>query len=223
MSRRYSMVAVLTLAGLAVFTLLGPNVVGQWAMDDSMLQDEDVILGGSEPYIGQIMAVGFNFAPRGWAKCDGQLLPIAQNSALFSLLGTTFGGDGRTTFGLPDLRGRVAIGEGQGQGLSHRSWGERGGAETTTLTVNQMPAHNHDIFVEPGDGDTSSPTGMVLAQALLSNRRDNQYAILPDPAEDTLDLDAVSVVGGGQAHANMQPFLTINYCIALQGVLPSRN
>jgi len=217
------MVAVLTLVGLAVFTLLGPNVVAQWAMDDSMLQDEDVMLGGQEPFIGQIQTFGFDFAPRGWAFCDGQLLPISENSALFSLLGTTYGGDGRTTFGLPDLRGRVPIHFGQGGGLTHRPLGSRGGAETTTLTVNQMPAHNHDIFVEPGDGDTSSPTGMVLAQALLSNRRDNQYAVLPEAAEDTLDLDAVSVVGGGQAHANMQPFLTINYCIALTGVFPSRN
>ena len=222
MSKRYSMVAVLTLVGLAVLTLLGPRVVAQWAMDDSMLEEE-VTLGGSEPFIGQIQTFGFDFAPRGWATCDGQLLAIASNTALFSLLGTTYGGDGRTTFGLPDLRGRAPIHQGQGPGLTHRRMGERSGAETVTLDVSQMPAHNHDIFVEPGDGDTSSPTGMVLAQALLSGRRDNQYAVLPDPAEDVLDLDAVSVVGGGQAHANMQPFLTINYCIALTGVFPSRN
>ncbi len=97
----------------------------------------------SDPFIGQIQTFGFNFAPRGWARCDGQLLPISSNSALFSLLGTTYGGDGRTTFGLPDLRGRAALHQGQGPGLSNRNLGQRAGAENTTLTVNQMPSHNH--------------------------------------------------------------------------------
>ena len=176
-----------------------------------------------DSFLGQIIMFGGNFAIRGWATCDGQLLAVSQNNALFSLLGTTYGGDGRTTFGLPDLRGRAPIHQGQGSGLTNRPIGSRDGAETVTLDTTEMPAHNHEIFVESGDGDTSSPTGMVLAQALLSNRRDNQYAILPDPAEDTLDLDAVSVVGDDQPHENMQPFLTINYCIALTGIFPSRN
>ena len=133
----------------------------------------------SEPFLGEIRLFGFNFAPRGWSFCTGQLLPISQNSAVFSLLGTTFGGDGRTTFGVPDLRGRVAIGVGQGPGLSDRRWGQRGGAETTTLNVNQMPNHRHHIFVVDEDGDSESPVDKTLAVALLSGRRDNQYADLP--------------------------------------------
>ncbi len=219
MNKRFSMVAVLTLVGLAVFTLLGPNVVAQWARDDSTVE-EDVILVRPDPFIGQIQAFGFNFAPRGWAKCDGQLLAVSQHDALFSLLWTTYGGDGETTFGLPDLRGRAAIHQGQGAGLSDRRIGERSGAETTTLNVNQMPNHNHVIYVEPGDGDTSSPTDMVLAQALLSGRHDNQFAAFPG-TEDSLDTRAVSSVGGNSSHNNMQPYLVINYCIALSGVFPS--
>jgi microcystin-dependent protein len=176
--------------------------------------------GGVEPFVGQIQTFGFNFAPRGWATCDGQLLQISSNSALFSLLGTTYGGDGRVTFGLPDLRGRVPLHHGAGPGLTNRTMGERAGTETVTLNANSMPTHTHEATLEgstqkPAQGDDGTPTNKVLA-------RGNQYF---DGNSDT-DMGATSITnadtGGGQAHANMQPFLSINFCIALTGVFPSR-
>ncbi len=219
MNRRYSMVAVWTVVGLAVLTLLGPSVVAQWAREDSTVEG-DVILGGSDPFIGQIQTFGFSFAPRGWAKCDGQLLQISSNTALFSLLGTTYGGDGRTTFGLPDLRGRAPIHQGQGPGLTNRIIGQKSGAETVTLNTQQMPNHTHVATLKgttqaPAQID-DTPTGKVLAKG-------GKYSDL----NSNTDMGATSITnantGGGQAHANMQPFLVINYCIALQGVFPSRN
>ena len=219
MNRRYLMVAVWTVVGLAVLTLLGPRVVGHWAMADTMVEAEAIIVG-TDPFIGEIQAFGFSFAPRGWAKCDGQLLQISSNTALFSLLGTTYGGDGRTTFGLPDLRGRAPIHQGQGPGLTNRKIGQKSGAETVTLNTQQMPNHTHVATLKgttttpPQLDDT--PTNRVLAKG-------NSYA----DGNSNTDMGATSITnantGGGQAHANMQPFLVINYCIALQGVFPSRN
>jgi len=220
MNRRYSMVAVWTVVGLAVLTLLGPRVVGHSAMADTSGAAE-MSQGGVEPFLGQIQAFGFNFAPRGWAKCDGGLLQISQHSALFSLLGTTYGGDGETTFGLPDLRGRTPIHQGQGPGLTNRIIGQKAGAETVTLTASNMPTHTHAATLKgttqaPPPTFEDTPTGKVLAKG-------NEYS---DGNSDT-DMGASSITnantGGGQAHANMQPFLTVNYCIALTGVFPSRN
>ena len=171
-----------------------------------------------EPFIGQIQAFGFSFAPRGWAKCDGQLLQIASNQALFSLLGTTYGGDGRTTFGLPDLRGRTALHVGQGAGLTKRVLGATGGAESVVLTANQMPAHTHAATLRAAaeTADTSKPQGKVLGSA--------QFYRNP-PADTNLDAGAITVAnsGGNQAHPNMQPFVVVNWCIALTGVFPSRS
>ena len=177
----------------------------------------------SEPFIGQIIMFGGNFAIRGWAKCDGQLLPIAQNTALFSLLGTTYGGDGRTTFGLPDLRGRFPMHAGSGPGLSPRTLGTKSGAETTTLNANQMPAHNHEVAIhaKTGPGNSQSPIGNVLAgeaggvTAVYSSEA-------PDGAMSGQAL-AIGNAGGSQAHANMPPFLALNFLIALQGLYPSRS
>ena len=177
-----------------------------------------------EPFIGQIQAFGFNFAPRGWAFCNGQLLPINQNTALFALLGTTYGGDGRTTFGLPELRGRAALHSGTGPGLSSRSLGQKGGAETTTLTVNEMPSHNHgsddpSLRATANPANTNDPAGNALAMAPAYN----------DSNPPATDMDADSVdhpmggTGGDQAHDNMQPYMVLNYCIALTGSFPSRN
>lgn len=167
-----------------------------------------------EPFLGQIQAFGFNFAPRGWAKCDGQLLPIAQNSALFSLLGTIYGGDGRTTFGLPDLRGRVSLHMGQGPGLSSRQIGEKGGSESNTLNVSQMPSHNHSANAVAEAADNSKPEGNSLASS----------PSYKDQAPDAvLRSTTVGNTGGGQAVNNMEPFLVINWCIALQGIYPSRS
>jgi len=170
-----------------------------------------------EPFIGQIQAFGFNFAPRGWAMCEGQLLPISQNTALFSLLGTTFGGDGRTTFGLPDLRGRSIVGMGNGPGLSSISWGERGGAENHTLSVAQMPNHNHSVQVQvnTGAGSEPDPTGFIANEP-------NGFA---EDATANAHLGGVTEasVGGGQSFGIRSPYLGINVCIALQGIFPSRN
>ncbi|MCK4784696.1 MAG: phage tail protein [Desulfobacteraceae bacterium] len=168
----------------------------------------------SEPFLAQIVMFGGNFAPRGWALCDGQLLQIAQNTALFSLLGTTYGGDGRTTFGLPDLRGRVAMHPGTGPGLSNYRLGQKGGVEQVTLNINQIPSHTHEAKAYSGQGNQQGPGGNVLA----FDRRETQYSNeTPD-----VDMSVGSAVGGSQPHTNMQPYLGINHIIALVGMYPSR-
>lgn len=173
----------------------------------------------SEPFIGQIMCAGYNFTPRGWAPLDGQLLPIAQNQALFSLLGTTYGGDGRTTFGLPDMRGRSLVHVGNGPGLTPRSLGERGGAETHTLTPSQMPAHTHSVAprASTATGSASSPAGGVPAS--------RPRVPLFEAGSGNTDMAAVtsSPAGGNQPVPQMPPFVTVNCYIALVGVFPSRD
>lgn len=178
-----------------------------------------------EPFIGQIQLFGFNFAPRGWAKCEGQLLSISQNTALFSLLGTTFGGDGRTTFALPDLRSRVAVGAGRGAGLSDWNEGQKGGSETNTLNVNQMPSHDHgfsgsvSIPVSQEDADQDEAAGHFLANgSFYHNQGDGTYGTGPVAVAGT-----VANNGGNQSVNNIQPSLGLNYCIALTGIFPSRN
>lgn len=178
-----------------------------------------------DPFIGQIMMFGGNFAPRGWAFCDGQLLPIAQYSALFSILGTTYGGDGRTTFALPDLRGRVAMHPGSGPGLTPRTLGQKAGAENVTLNVNQIPSHSHGgngtIQAASGQPDESTPIGTVPAS--LTNGTEG-YA---ESSNGTMKADGVTLniqnTGGSQSHTNIQPFGCVNFIIALQGIFPSRN
>ena len=172
----------------------------------------------AEPFIGSIVLFCGNFAPRGWALCDGQLLPIAQNTALFSILGTSFGGDGRTTFALPDLRGRVPLHPGSGPGLSTYVLGEAIGTESVTLLVNQMPAHNHMVSAPCSDGapSTSSPVGGVSA---------NQDQTPFYAASGTAAMAAATstMTGGSQPHENRQPLLAINFIIALEGIFPSRS
>ena len=160
---------------------------------------------------------GGNFAPRGWALCDGQLLAVSSNSALFSILGTTYGGDGRTTFGLPDLRGRAPIHAGHGPGLADRRLGQKGGAEQVYLTTNQLPPHNHNIHAANVSGDDTNP---ITAKAFASASGD-LYS--DSPQTSTMNNDVVTNTGGGQGHDNMQPFQCVNYIIALQGIFPSRN
>jgi len=169
----------------------------------------------SEPFLGQIQMFGFNFNPRGWAKCDGQLLPISQNNALFSLLGTTYGGDGRTTFGLPDLRGQAALHQGTGPGLSPRTIGQRSGVENSVLTIANLASHNHALEAKNAEGDDTNPTGRYLAN---TDPALDFYAGAPDVA-----MHPVGNTGGGQSFTNMQPYLVINFCIATQGVFPSRD
>jgi microcystin-dependent protein len=166
----------------------------------------------AEPFIGQIILVGFNFPPRGYALCNGQLLSIAQNTALFSLLGTMYGGNGQTTFALPDLRGRVPNHAGQGPGLSSYTQGQVGGVETVALTSAQLAPHTHSQPATAGDETTNRPNGAVPA-------RGGVYANTPDGS----NLAASTSAGGGQPHTNVQPYLTLNYCIALEGIYPSRN
>ena len=171
----------------------------------------------SNPFLGQITIVGFNFAPRGYAQCNGQILSINQNQSLFALLGTTYGGDGRSTFGLPELRGRTPIHIGSANGTSH-ALGNKGGEESHTLIDSEMPAHTHRVQASDTDADDNIPTGNILGKVL------SQLYVAPTRASLT-DMVAGSVgdAGNNQSHVNMQPFLTIKYLIALAGVFPSRN
>lgn len=172
----------------------------------------------SEPFIGEIRAFGFNFAPRGWATCDGQLLGISPNTALFSLLGTTYGGNGQTTFALPDLRGRVPIHAGQGPGLSPYTQGQVGGTEAVTLGTGELPAHSHGVRAA-SQANSIRPLNAVLAPVASSGF--STYASATDGTP--MNPDMVAPTGGGQPHANVQPYLVLNYCIALEGIFPARN
>lgn len=179
-----------------------------------------------EPYLAQIIMFGGNFAPRGWAFCEGQLLPIAQNTALFSLLGTIYGGDGRTTFALPDLRGRAPIHDGTGPGLQTHRQGEKGGSETTILNVTNLPAHNHagSIRIGPDTNLTDSATNNRLATEARGGG-DALPIYTSDPGSGNMAGDSVSVgnTGGNQSFNNRSPYIAIKYIIALQGIFPSRN
>ena len=172
----------------------------------------------SEPFIGQIQMFGFNFNPRGWAQCDGQLLPISQNSALFSLLGTIYGGDGSSTFGLPDLRGRVPIHYGQGAGLSNYQLGQRGGVEAVALIVSQIPAHNHVVTPRGNSaaGDDTNPTGKFHGES-------DNIDLYANEGNSNMGAAVCGQTGGNLPHTNIQPYLTVNFCIALQGLFPSRS
>jgi microcystin-dependent protein len=176
----------------------------------------------SEPFVAEIKIFAGNFAPRGYAFCNGALLPISQNTALFSLIGTTYGGDGRTTTALPNLQGRAPMHEGRGPGLSDRRLGQRGGTETETLATTQMPAHNHpaQVTLASGNEDDPSPNtylaGGPTPATLIYG--DNNATL-----NGTLAGSALPNAGGSQAHTNMQPYLTLNFIIALVGIYPSRN
>lgn len=179
----------------------------------------------SSPFIGEIIMFAGNFAPRGWAFCQGQILAIAQNTALFSILGTTYGGNGQTTFALPDLRGRVPIQQGQGPGLSPVFLGQQGGTETVTLLSNQIPAHNHLINASTNSGDTANPSNNFLAvgQVPVSGSTETVSMYNSTATGNTLNPQTVSLAGGNQPHPNMQPYLAVNFIIALEGIFPSRN
>ena len=169
----------------------------------------------AEPFLSEIRIMSFVFPPKGWALCDGQLLPINQNQALFSLLGTTFGGDGRVNFGLPDLRGRTPIHVGSGHTL-----GERGGAQTHTLSISEIPTHRHSLNASSNAASTNIP---VATSTVWGNSSPNQVYNSAGGNLVAMGISVLSNLGGSQAHLNMQPFLTLNFSIALQGIFPSRN
>ncbi len=178
----------------------------------------------SDQYLGEIRMAGFNFAPRGWALCNGQLLAIAQNTALFSLLGTTFGGNGVSTFQLPNLQSRVPIHMGQGVGLSTYVIGQSAGTEDVTLLSAHMPSHNHLISASSTTGTVTSPSGTFAAQINSGTPRAPVVAdAFSNTANVTMAPTALSMSGGNQPHSNIQPYLTINFIIALSGIFPSRN
>ena len=190
----------LILLGTAALLVLSPGASAQ----------------ASQPYVGEIVIVAFNFAPNGWATCNGQLLSISENETLFQLIGTTYGGDGQSTFALPDLRGRVPVHQGQGPGLNSYVLGETGGVETVTLSINQMPSHEHPVSGQSALGSTAIPTGSVWA----SQSRLNVYSSAnPDTP---MNPASVSTAGGNQAHDNRSPYLALNYIISLFGIFPSQ-
>lgn len=172
----------------------------------------------AQPYVGEIRMFGGNFAPVGWLTCDGQLLPISENETLFQLIGTTYGGDGESTFALPDLRGRIPIHNGQGPGLSSRQLGEDGGSEAVTLTVNQIPAHGHPLLGSTDNGLQPNPGGSVLASSTVLQ------PYTPTEALDTaMSSSSITSVGGSQPHDNVQPFLCVTFIISLFGIFPSQS
>ena len=183
----------------------------------------------AEPFLGEIRMVGWNFAARGWALCNGQLLPISQNQALFSLLGTYYGGDGVTTFALPNLQSRVPIHQGTGRGLSPYTIGESSGSEAVTLLITEIPQHNHLVSVSNQSGSVADPTNALLAQGNSGSVRapvavSNYIATSSGGVSPTGTLApaTITLTGGSQPHSNIQPFLCVNFIIALEGIFPSR-
>lgn len=175
----------------------------------------------ADPFVAEIRIFPFTFAPKGWAFCDGQLLPISQNTALFSLLGTTYGGDGKSTFALPNMQGNTPMHPGQGPGLSLHDLGEMSGSQFVTLIESEMPAHSH--FVDralAATGDSQTPASCVFAQAAAARGTAIIYHEAPPTGQ--INPNSLTITGGSQPHNNMQPYLTLNFCIALQGVFPAR-
>lgn len=178
----------------------------------------------SSPFVAEIRIFACNFAPTGWAQCNGQLLPISQNTALFSLLGTFYGGDGRSTFALPNLQGAVAVNQGQGAGLQEWFIGQNQGSDSITLLDSEMPVHNHGVAANTINATTGDPTGNVLARGNFSFQGNTgSVPLYSNTAPNTpMNQLALAVGGGSQPHNNLSPYLVTNYCIALQGVFPPR-
>ncbi len=173
----------------------------------------------ADPFVAEIRIFPFNFAPKGWAWCDGQLMPISQNTALFSLLGTTYGGDGKSNFALPGLQGRAAMHPGQGPGLSLHDLGETGGSETVTLLESEIPAHSHAVQAQNSNSNLNDPAGAVLARPFGGG---NLYKTAAGATVTAIAPEALAPAGGDQPHNNMQPYLTLYFAIAMQGVFPPR-
>jgi microcystin-dependent protein len=178
----------------------------------------------SNQFLAEIRAFGFNFAPTGWALCDGQLLPISQNTALFSLLGTTYGGDGKSTFALPNLQGSVPLQPGQGPGLSLYDLGESGGSQTVSLLPTQVPNHNHGANADVGPANSPSPQGNVYKEGQIPGTPVTAIASYNNSLAPMIAINPLTIgfTGNGQPHNNMMPTLVLSFCIALQGVFPAR-
>ena len=174
----------------------------------------------TDPFMAEIRIFAGSFAPLGWALCDGQLMSISQNTALFSLLGTTYGGDGRVTFGLPNLMGATPMQQGQGPGLSWRDLGETGGEQTVTVLTSEMPLHNHSVSAYDGGGETTLPTNGLWASAMIGRVGTNMYSNAAPNV--TMSPTSTTYTGGSQPHNNMPPYLCLTFIIALQGVYPPR-
>jgi microcystin-dependent protein len=172
-----------------------------------------------DPFVAEIRIFPFNFAPKGWAWCDGQLLPLSQNTALFSLLGTTYGGNGKSNFALPDLQGRAPMHPGQGPGLSLHDLGETGGSETVSLLESEIPSHSHTLMAQAGVANRTTPVGNSIARVSGANP---YVPGSPTPPLVSMSDQSLPPAGGDQPHNNMQPYLTFYFCIALQGVFPPR-
>jgi len=177
----------------------------------------------SQPFLSEISMFGFNFAPKGWALCSGQLMSIQQNQALFALLGTTYGGDGQTTFGLPNLQSCGPIGFGQGPGLPLYNLGQTGGEEYHALTVSEMPSHTHSVIANPTAADLSQPTGNFFGGGTPATHTGGGHKVFSSPADTTLAPQAVKTAGGNVPHNNLPPLLAVNFCIAITGIFPARN
>jgi microcystin-dependent protein len=172
-----------------------------------------------DPFIGEIKLFSGDFTPRGWAFCEGQLLRISDNTPLFSIIGTLYGGDGRITFALPDLRGRVPVHSGTGPGLSTYNQGDRGGVETVPLTLQQLPPHNHSLNANTANGNTSDTPGASLAD---TRGTDRDY-MSSGEVNTQMSAQSIGITGGGQPHENRQPYLAISFIIALEGIFPTRS
>jgi microcystin-dependent protein len=175
----------------------------------------------SDQFLGEIRIFGFNFAPKGWAFCDGQLMPLSQNTALFSLLGTTYGGDGKSTFALPNFQNSAPLQPGQGPGLSLYDLGEVGGEPTVTLLTTEIPVHSHTPTCLNGAGTSNLPAGNILASAMVGRQGESRYTATTGNGP-TMSPQALQLTGGNLPHNNMPPYLTLNFCIALTGIYPSR-
>lgn len=174
----------------------------------------------ADPFVAEIRIFSFNFAPKGWAFCNGQLLPISQNTALFSLLGTTYGGDGKSTFALPNLQGSTPMSSGQGPGLSERFLGEQSGTQSVTLLQSEIPSHSHVMQAYTGDAADSRTPGTAAVLGIPSPG--NAYNSTATGLQ-AMNPQAVGIAGGSLPHNNMQPYLTVNFCIAMQGIFPPRS